>query len=454
MPVPVPQWNELDLLRLCDSGMSQSLVHARPRPRTAIRAAAFYNSTMTNIPSAVRPAESVNVAPMHLPALAERTHHIAPFQVMELVKRAVQLAAKGHPVIHMSIGEPDFTAPPAVITALEKAARAGHTQYTAATGIAPLRRAIADDYRQRYGVEIDASRIIVTAGASAALSLAACALVNPGDQILLTDPSYPCNRHFIAAFDGAARLVPVGPASRFQMTEALVQQHWNEQTRGVLLASPANPTGTSIPFAELGRIITAVRARGGFTIVDEIYQGLTYGDDRSRTALEYGEDVLVCNSFSKYFSMTGWRLGWLVVPDAWSSTFEKLAQNLYICASALAQHAALACFEPESMAIYEERRLEFKKRRDYLLPELERLGLTVPAIPDGAFYIYFDCSRYSSDSSKFASDLLERAYLSLVPGDDFGNSEPKRYLRLSYATAMPKLREAVARLEKFLATYR
>lgn len=400
------------------------------------------------------PGEGKHAQLPELPELARRTQHIAPFQVMELVKRATKLAAQGHPVIHMSIGEPDFTAAPAVVAALERAARAGHTQYTAATGIAPLRRAIANDYRQRYGVEIAESRIIVTAGASAALSLAACALVNPGDQVLLTDPSYPCNRHFIAAFDGAARLVPVGPASRFQMTEALIHQHWNEQTRGVLLASPANPTGTSIPFDELGRIITAVRARGGFTIVDEIYQGLTYGDTAARSALEYGEDVLVCNSFSKYFSMTGWRLGWLVVPEAWSFTFEKLAQNLYICASALAQHAALACFEPESMAIFEERRLEFKKRRDYLVPELERLGLAVPAVPDGAFYIYFDCSRYSSDSSQFASDLLEGAYLSLVPGDDFGTSDPKRYLRLSYATAMPKLREAITRLEQFLASYK
>lgn len=433
--------------------MSRRPVHARLGMSTVIRLPGFYNSAMTPNPSAVPAAESAIVTPRRLPALAERTRHIAPFQVMELVKRAMQLAAQGHPVIHMSIGEPDFTAPPAVLSALEKAARAGHTQYTAATGIAPLRRAIANDYRQRFGVEVSDSRIIVTAGASAALSLAACALVNPGDQVLLTDPSYPCNRHFIAAFDGAARLVPVGPASRFQMTDLLVRQHWSEQTRGVLLASPANPTGTSIPFGELGRIIATVRARGGFTIVDEIYQGLTYDDDTTHTALEYGEDVLVCNSFSKYFSMTGWRLGWLVVPEAWSSTFEKLAQNLYICASALAQHAALACFEPESLAIYEERRLEFKKRRDYLVPELERLGLTVPALPDGAFYIYFDCSRYSGDSSKFAADLLERAYLSLVPGDDFGNSDPKRYLRLSYATAMPKLREAVNRLEQFLATY-
>ncbi|MFZ4760882.1 MAG: aminotransferase class I/II-fold pyridoxal phosphate-dependent enzyme, partial [Burkholderiaceae bacterium] len=269
------------------------------------------------------------------PVLAARTSKIAPFQVMELVKRAAQLEAQGRPIIRLSIGEPDFTAPEPVLDALERAARAGLTQYTSALGLSELREAIAGDYRARYGVDVDPNRIIVTAGASAALSLACCALVDPGAGVLLTDPSYPCNRHFVAAFDGVPQPVPVFADTRFQLTETLLDRHWGPSTRGVLLASPANPTGTSIPFDELGRIVAGVRARGGFTIVDEIYLGLSY-DGPARTALELGDDVVVVNSFSKYFHMTGWRLGWLVVPPTLVPAFEKLSQNLYICASALA----------------------------------------------------------------------------------------------------------------------
>jgi aspartate/methionine/tyrosine aminotransferase len=380
--------------------------------------------------------------------LAARTAHIAPFQVMELVKRAVQLEQQGRPIIHLSIGEPDFTAPEPVIAALERAARAGLTQYTAAVGTQALREAIAHDYLTRHGVVVDPARIVVTAGASAALSLACCALVDPGDEVLLTDPSYPCNRHFVAAFDGVPRPVPVFADTRFQMTEAHIAAHWGAKVRGVLLASPANPTGTAIPFDELARIVGAVRARGGFTIVDEIYLGLTY-EGKARTALELGEDVIVTNSFSKYFHMTGWRLGWMVVPAALAPTFEKLAQNLYICASTLAQHAALACFEPESLAIFETRRGAFRERRDFIVPAMRAIGFDVPVMPDGAFYAWLDCSRYG-DSGVLASRLLDEASVSLVPGYDFGSNEPGRWMRLSYATPLPALQEAVERIGRCL----
>jgi aspartate/methionine/tyrosine aminotransferase len=381
--------------------------------------------------------------------LAARTAAIAPFQVMELVKRAMLLEQQGRPMIHLSIGEPDFTAPEPVIAALERAARAGHTQYTAATGTAALRAAIAGDYRSRHGVEVDPARIVVTAGASAALSLACCALVEGGNEVLLTDPSYPCNRHFVAAFDGVPRPVPVFADTRFQMTEALLAAHWGPKVRGVLLASPANPTGTSIPFDELGRIVDASRARGGFTIVDEIYLGLSYGDAPPRTALELGDDVIVTNSFSKYFHMTGWRLGWMVVPSALAPVFEKLAQNLYICASSLAQHAALACFEPASLAIFEARREAFRERRDFIVPAMRELGFGVPVMPDGAFYAWLDCSRFG-DSGALAARLLEEASVSLVPGHDFGANEPGRWMRLSYATALARLHEAVERIGRCL----
>lgn len=376
--------------------------------------------------------------------LAPRNANIASFEVMELVKQALALERQGLPIIHLSIGEPDFTAPEPVLAALERAARSGQTGYTPALGITPLREAIARDYATRQGVTIDPQRVIVTAGASAALTLACCALVGVGDEVLLTDPSYPCNRHFVAAFDGVPRAVPVFADTRFQMTEALLAANWGPATRGTLLASPANPTGTSIPFDELARIVAFARARGGFTLVDEIYLGLTY-DGAPRTALALGEDVIVVNSFSKYFSMTGWRLGWLVVPQALVGAFEKLAQNLFICASTLAQNAALACFAPESGVIFEARRSEFRQRRDAIVTAMSALGFGVPVIPDGAFYVWLDCSRFG-DSRVLAKRLLEEAHVSLVPGQDFGANEPGRWMRLSYANSMDNLLEAARRI--------
>ena len=386
---------------------------------------------------------------MTLPTLARRTGNIAPFKTMELMKRAHAIGQSGAPMIHMSIGEPDFTAPEPVLAALERAVRSGHTHYTGAMGIEPLRRAIARHYGDQYGLDVAPSRIVVTAGATAALSMACCALVDPGSAVLLTDPSYPCNRHFVASYDGTPELVPVGPATRFQMTRTLLERHWHPGVRGALLASPANPTGTSIPFDELRGIVDAVRQRGGFTIVDEIYLGLSY-DHAPRSALELGDDLIVTNSFSKYFHMTGWRLGWMVVPEALAPVFEKLSQNLHICASTLAQHAALASFAPDAMSEFERRRLEFKRRRDYIVPALRSVGLEVPVEPDGAFYVYADCSRHSDDSAAFADRILDEAHVSVVPGDDFGSFEPRRYLRLSYATAMEQLQEAIDRLRKML----
>ncbi len=390
---------------------------------------------------------------MPYPALAARTGNIRPFQVMELVKRASAIEAAGRPVIHMSIGEPDFGAAPAVLEALARAVRDTPMQYTSALGLRPLREAIAGFYRSQHGVDVDPSRIVVTAGASAALSLACCALVDPGREVLLTDPGYPCNRHFVAAYDGVARAVPVGPDTRFQMTRALIEQHWNPRTAGALLASPAHPTGTSIPFTELGAIIDAVRARGGFTIVDEIYLGLSYAQPgqplQRRSALELGDDIIVSNSFSKYFCMTGWRLGWLVVPPALVPVFEKLAQNLFICASTPAQHAALACFEPETLEALESRRREFQRRRDFLVPALRGMGIDVPVMPDGAFYVYADVAAHGG-STRFADALLEREYVSVVPGADFGSFEPERYLRMSYATAYERIEEAVQRIARFI----
>jgi len=384
--------------------------------------------------------------------LASRLERIQPFHVMELAKMAAELEAQGRSIIHMGIGEPDFTAPPPVAEAAARALAAGQLQYTPATGLPALREAIAGHYRDAYGVEVAPSRIIVTAGASAALLLACAALVEKGAEVLMPDPCYPCNRHFVAAFEGSARLVASGPADRFQLSEAMVRDHWNESTRGVLLASPSNPTGTSIDNEELRRIVDVVRDKGGFTIVDEIYHGLRY-DAAPFSALSLGEDVIVINSFSKYFNMTGWRLGWLVVPEALVPAVEKLAQNLYICASAIAQHAALACFSVDALAIYEARKQEFRRRRDYLVPALRQHGFGVPVMPDGAFYVYADCSALSDDVDSLTIAMLHEAGVVMVPGLDFGPHTARRFVRVSYATSIENLREAMDRLGRFVADH-
>ncbi len=392
--------------------------------------------------------------------LARRLEHIEPFYVMECAKAAAELARSpacdpargGRPMIFLNIGEPDFTAPPLVQEAAERAMRSGRTQYTDATGLPALRERIAAWYASRFGIEIAPGRIVVTAGASAALQLACLALVDRDDEVLLPDPSYPCNRHFVAAAEGVPVLLPAASEARYQLSAASVEAAWTPRTRGVLLASPSNPTGTSIEPDEMGRIVAAVRARGGFTMVDEIYLGLSLEDRYARTALVHdqsghGHDVISINSFSKYFSMTGWRLGWLVLPEALVPAVEKLAQNLYICPSTIAQHAALACFEPESIAEYERRRVEFKARRDYLVPALNALGLTVPVMPDGAFYAWADCSAHHTSSWDFCFEVMRRAQVAITPGRDFGRAGSERFVRLSYANSMGQLHEAVDRLK-------
>ncbi len=386
---------------------------------------------------------------------AGRLDRIEPFYVMECAKAAAELARSpecaGSPMVFLNIGEPDFTAPPLVQEAAERAVAGGHTQYTDATGLAQLRERISGWYRSRFGLDIAPRRIVVTAGASAALQLACLALVDRDDEVLLPDPSYPCNRHFVSAAEGRPVLVPASPQERFQLSAQGVRNAWSARTRGVLLASPSNPTGTSIDPAEVGRIVQFVRERGGFTVVDEIYLGLSYDDRYGHSALMHGDDVISVNSFSKYFSMTGWRLGWLVVPEALVAAVERLAQNLYICPSAVAQHAAMACFEPDSLAEYERRRSEFRARRDFLVPALENLGLPVPVMPDGAFYAWADCSGHADDSWSFTFDLMRKAHVAVTPGRDFGHHAASRYVRLSYASSMAQLELAVQRLSNVLS---
>ncbi|MBS0415444.1 MAG: pyridoxal phosphate-dependent aminotransferase [Proteobacteria bacterium] len=403
--------------------------------------------------------------------VSARAQRIQPFYVMEMAKTAGAIAREAagseHPMVYMNVGEPDFTAPPLVQEAAERAIREGRTQYTQSMGLPELRERISAWYAQRFGVQVPARRIIVTAGASAALHLACLALIDAGDEILMPDPSYPCNRQFVSMAEGRAVMIPSTAAERFQLSAAKVAEAWGAHTRGVMLASPSNPTGTSIHPDELARIQAVVTERGGITLIDEIYLGLSFDDAYSHSALALDDDIISINSFSKYFNMTGWRLGWLVVPDALVPVIEQIAQHLFICASSVAQHAALACFEPESLAEYERRRAEFKARRDWFVPQLNALGLTVPVTPDGAFYAWADCSaacdklfagrsEYNSEmqtpgSWEFAFELMKRAHLAVTPGRDFGHADTARYIRFSTANSMAQLHTAIERLKTVLA---
>src|SRR6266705_2410551 len=350
--------------------------------------------------------------------LAARMADIEPFHVMDVQDRAHELEAKGRRIIHMEIGQPDFAAPPAVAEAAIEAIRKRRLGYTASIGIPQLRQAISDYYRERLGVAVPPSRIVVTAGASGAFLLVLGALVDPGDEVLLPDPCYPCNRHFVRLFEGRPRAIPVDENHDYQLTDSDVRANWSRATRGVLIASPSNPTGTTIPREQLRAIIESVRRAGGFVVVDEIYQGLVY-DGEASTVLGLADDVFVVNSFSKYFNMTGWRLGWVVAPET-------------------------------HVRVLEERRREFQRRRDYMVPALRELGFRIPVMPQGAFYIYAGCESFSADSAEFALRVLEEAGVAITPGLDFGSNRPEGHVRFAYTRSREDLEEGVGSIARML----
>ena len=388
--------------------------------------------------------------PMHpVRPYARRVSEIEPFRVVEVLARATALAAAGADIVQLAAGEPDFATAAPIVEAGREALSRGATHYSQAAGIPELREALSRYYSDSYGLDIPASRIMVTSGASGALLLIAALLINPGDGMLMTDPGYPCNRHFMRLLEGQGQLVPVDAGSNYQLNAELLAEHWRDNTIGALVASPANPTGTALSREELAALAAAVRARGGYLLVDEIYHGLVY-EGSAPSVLEVEPDAFVINSFSKYFGMTGWRLGWLVAPEAAVAEMEKLAQNLFISMSTMAQYAALAGFEPGTRAILDERREIFRQRRDYLLPAVQELGFSVPCAPRGAFYIYADASRFTSDSQAFCLDLLERHGIALTPGIDFGHHRAAEHLRFSYTTGMDRLEIAVERLARVL----
>lgn len=381
--------------------------------------------------------------------LARRLDGIEPFHVMAILARARELEAQGKKIIHMEVGEPDFDTPPSIIEAGINALSRGKTHYTPAVGLPELRQAIAGFYQSRYNTHVDWEQVVVTPGASGALMLVLASIINPGDQVLMADPGYPCNRHFVRFLEGEPVCVPVDASSRYQLTADLAQQHWSDKTAAVMVASPSNPTGTVLSRAEIQDLVELVEQRNAYLIVDEIYHGLVY-DTLTQTSANLSQRVLVINSFSKYFSMTGWRLGWLVGPQHLLSSVDKLAQNIFLAPPTVAQHAALAAFSPETLALLENRVAEFKQRRDFLLPGLQDLGFKIPYKPEGAFYLYANCESLSQDSFQFCRQLLEQAGVAVTPGIDFGQNQANTHIRFSYTTHLENLRQGIESIKSYI----
>jgi len=384
---------------------------------------------------------------------ANRLDYIEPFHVMALLAKARELEAEGKSIIHMEIGEPDFPTAEGIVQAGIQALAAGHTKYTPALGLPELRQAIAENYPPTNRPL--ASQVVITPGASGALQLVCSTVINPGNEVIMGDPGYPCNRHFVRLFEGKPVLIPVNEAGAYQLTAEQVAAHWTASTVAVLLASPSNPSGTLITEQELKKIAAVVKAHDGVLVVDEIYHGLTYENataGKPASALSLDCDVFVVNSFSKYYGMTGWRLGWLLAPEKYISAIDRLAQNFFLATSTIAQYAALAAFSEGVQQQLAQRRDIFQQRRDYLYPALKELGFNVAVKPEGAFYIYCDASNFTHNSDQFCYDLLTQAGVAVTPGKDFGDHRAAEHVRFSYTTAIENLETGVQRISQFLKT--
>lgn len=378
-----------------------------------------------------------------------RAQTIPPFHVMDLLARAQQLESEGRSIIHLEVGEPDFATARPIIDAGIQALRQLKTHYTAATGLPELKQAIADHYQNKFDLMIDSRRVVVTPGASGALQLALSVLTNAGDSILLSDPGYPCNRNIAKVLAVDSIDVPVTAASQYQLNASHIEERWQENTHAAMVASPSNPTGTLIEKKSMQALLAAVSNKSGYLIVDEIYQGLVY-DDEEYTALALSDDVFVVNSFSKYFGMTGWRLGWMVVPEKFIDAVDRVAQNIFLAPSTVSQYAALAAFESQSEDILQQRVALFKERRDYLVPALTEMGFKVTAQPQGAFYIYADCSAITDDSFQWTKELLEQEGVAVTPGIDFGKFEANTHVRFAYTHSVDELKRAMCRIARFI----
>ncbi len=383
--------------------------------------------------------------------VAVRIEHIEPFHVMALLARAKELESQGQDIVHMEIGEPDFDSPQPILEAGINALKQGHTHYSPALGLPALRSAIAHHYKKNYGLDVADEQVIVTPGSSGALQLIMNVLINPGEEVLLADPSYPCNRHFIRLVEGLITTINVDEKTDYQLSEKLIADHWSTRTKAVMIATPSNPTGTVLNQHEMRRIARQVAARYAYLIVDEIYHGVEYGEDKLQTAFGINNNIFVVNSFSKYYGMTGWRLGWMLAPKPFVSAIDKLAQNIFLAPSTPAQYAALAAFSDETQDILQHRAGEFRLRRDYLLAAITKLGFEVKIKPEGAFYIYANCEKYSNDSFSFCQKILEDIGVAVTPGVDFGQYHANTHLRFAYTTSLERLAIGVKRLKKYLS---
>ena len=382
-------------------------------------------------------------------SIATRMEHVSPFHVMKLLARAKELEAQGKKIVHLEIGEPDFDTPAPIVMAGIKALDMGHTNYTPAVGLDELRVAIANHYKTRDGIDVDKNRIVVTPGSSSALQLVCGALINPGDEVILTDPGYPCNKQFVQLAGGAPVFIELDEDTNYALSPDAVRDVWTDKTKAILLASPSNPTGVLIDTATLDEIAEFAREKNGYLILDEIYQGLVY-DCEVKSFANRHENVFIINSFSKYFCMTGWRLGWLVAPEEFIDSIDRLAQNLFLAASTVSQYAALAAFTPATIDILESYRNEFKARRDYLYQALNDLGFKMKGKPQGAFYLYANSTKFSDDSYQLVQNLLEDVGVAITPGVDFGSHLAKDHVRFAYTRSVDQLELAISRLQGYL----
>lgn len=383
--------------------------------------------------------------------ISKTASQIAPFRVMKILGQAKALEAQGRDIIHMEIGEPDFPSLPCVHKAAIHSAEKGITHYTPTLGLPELREKLAQFYQSFYDAKIPDGRIVITPGSSSALQLVLTAILNPNNSVLLPDPTYPCNRQFVELLQCNIHSVPVDANSQYQLNLALLEQHFHKDIKVVMVASPANPTGALIEQDELLKMVQFLAKRDCYLIVDEIYQGLVY-DRPAESILAHQnlpENVIVINSFSKFFGMTGWRLGWTIAPQHLIDVLDRLGQNLYLSAPTPSQYGALSVLETEALAELETRRQTFQNRRDRLISAMQNAGFTLKNLPAGAFYIYWDVSEYTQDSEQFCANLLEQTGVAITPGTDFGKTSGNTHVRLAYTN--DRIEEAVERIVEFIS---
>jgi len=375
---------------------------------------------------------------------------IEPFRVMQLLERAKALEAEGKRMIHMEIGEPDFPTPAPVIAAAQKRLADGENFYTPSTGAPELQQALSDWYANEYGVQIAPERILITPGTSGAFNLIYAVLLDAGESVLLPDPGYPCQRNFIRLAGGEPLNIPVGPETRYHLSSQQVDANWQDKTRAAVVINPSNPTGTLIDSVELTAIAATCAKHDGWLISDEIYHGLTYGA-KPPCALQSGDDghTIVVNGFSKRWAMTGWRVGWVIMPEDLIDAARRVMQNIFIAAPTLSQFSAISALSSEREV--EHMRKAYNERRRYLLDELPALGFEIVVEPQGAFYIYANVQKLTADSRAFCWDMLEQAGVAVTPGEDFGVHRANEHVRFSYATSLDNFKEGVRRIGEFLA---